>query len=173
MRSARPGLDGIVDEALALLDEMGLPDLSMRRLAGRLGVQPSALYWHVDSKQAMLAALADRILDEAPPAEGVAATARALRGAILAHRDGAEVVLSSAALALGGDAARERLAAAFRAEGRDERAATVTLQFLLGHASLVQQRMQAAELGIYEADPAAVAAETLAEFDAGIARLIA
>ncbi|MBB1019452.1 TetR family transcriptional regulator, partial [Dietzia sp. DQ11-71] len=37
----------VVDTALELLRESGLPGMSMRTLATRLGVQPSALYWHV------------------------------------------------------------------------------------------------------------------------------
>lgn len=167
--------EGIVDVALRLLDAYGLPDLTMRRLASELGVQPSALYWHVESKQALLASLADRIVAEASPAADVVGTARALRSALLAHRDGAEVVLSSAALSLGALAAHDTLRAAF---GRDrsadpDRAARVLLPFVLGHASLVQQRIQAAEFGAVEADPKAVADETAADFDAGVAAILA
>lgn len=77
--------EGIVDVALRLLDAYGLPDLTMRRLASELGVQPSALYWHVESKQALLASLADRIVAEASPAADVVGTARALRSALLAQ----------------------------------------------------------------------------------------
>lgn len=67
--------DDVVAAALGLLDRVGLPDLTMRRLAATLGVQPSALYRHFASKQALLAALADRITaegedgDEDPSAE--------------------------------------------------------------------------------------------------------
>jgi AcrR family transcriptional regulator len=37
----------IVDAAMDILRNYGLGDLSMRRLARDLGVQPGALYWHV------------------------------------------------------------------------------------------------------------------------------
>lgn len=182
MRRSGHDLSGLVDTAMRLLDELGLPDLSMRRLAGALGVQPSALYWHVADKQTLLAAVADRIVAEAaatdPAPRGaeersVIDTATALRAALLAHRDGAEVVLSSAALALDSGAAQEMLRAAFTAGGAQdaERAAAITWQFTLGHASLVQQRMQAAQLGAYSDSPDEIDRTTLADFVAGIAAL--
>ncbi|MER7797814.1 TetR family transcriptional regulator [Microbacterium sp. NPDC096154] len=173
--------DGIVDAALTLLSEVGLPDLSMRRLAGALGVQPSALYWHFDNKQSLLAAVADRIVAAARPvarassgADEVATVALSLREALLAHRDGAEVVLSTHALGLGSDAAHQRLVTALSPtpDARTRTAATVLLQFIFGHASLVQQRIQAARYGAYAGDEAEVAAETAADFTAGIRMIL-
>ncbi|GGD41102.1 TetR family transcriptional regulator [Microbacterium faecale] len=173
MRGTGHDLEGIVDAALELLDAFGLPDLSMRRLATHLGVQPSALYWHVENKQSLLAAVADRIVSEAAPATGVRETARALRDALLNRRDGAEVVVSTAALSLGSDALEARIRSAYEAAGSADpaRDATVLAQFVLGHTYLVQQRMQAAAIGAYDADPADVAAATRADFEAGIDRL--
>jgi TetR/AcrR family tetracycline transcriptional repressor len=55
----------VVDEALRLLDGEGLDALSLRTLAGRLGVQAPTLYWHIGSKAELLDALADAIMDEA------------------------------------------------------------------------------------------------------------
>ena len=49
----------VVDEALELLDDEGLDALSLRALAGRLGVQAPTLYWHIGSKAELLDALAD------------------------------------------------------------------------------------------------------------------
>lgn len=173
MRGHGHDLTSIVDTALALLDEYGLPDLTMRRLATALGVQPSALYWHVDNKQSLLAALADRIVTEATPADSVRAEAWALRDALLRHRDGAEVVVSTAALSLGTHAMHNRLRDAYAAEDSADptRDARVLMQFILGHASLVQQRMQAAVIGAVDADPGQIAASTRADFDAGVAAL--
>lgn len=150
--------------ALNILDDSGLPELTMRRLAAALEVQASALYWHFTNKQTLLAELADRIVGRASelgpaasadPASGihpVLAEARALRDALLSYRDGAELVSSSLALGLGGFAARERLAAAILASGTDPadagRAARALLHFVLGQVSVEQQRLQYDSLGV-------------------------
>ena len=52
----------VVDAAWHILQTYGLGDLSMRRLARGLGVQPGALYWHVANKQELLAVLAQRMV---------------------------------------------------------------------------------------------------------------
>lgn len=175
MRGTGHSLESIVDASLTLLDEVGLPDLSMRRVAGTLGVQPSALYWHVENKQTLLAALADRIVGEASPGTTVESTALALRTALLAHRDGAEIVVSTAALGLGSATLEQRIRDAYAAQGAADpaRDASVLAQFLMGHCYLVQQRMQAAAIGAYDATPEQVAAATEADFAAGLAALTA
>ena len=53
----------VVDAATTLLDNYGIADLTMRRLARELSVSPGALYWHFANKQELLGAVADRILD--------------------------------------------------------------------------------------------------------------
>ncbi|WP_314424973.1 TetR family transcriptional regulator [uncultured Microbacterium sp.] len=142
--------DGVARAALALLDEVGLADLSMRRIAGALDVQPSALYWHFSSKQELLAELADRITDTIPRDDAdVLTTARRIRDALFTYRDGAELVLSTYALRLGSSSAQIALEAALarhgRSDARDRGAAL--LHFVLGHATLVQQRMHAESHG--------------------------
>ncbi|MGZ8713533.1 MAG: helix-turn-helix domain-containing protein, partial [Mycobacterium sp.] len=52
----------VVEAAAALLDEYGIADLTMRRLARELSVSPGALYWHFANKQELLGAISDRIL---------------------------------------------------------------------------------------------------------------
>lgn len=70
----------IVDAALALAEENGLPAVSIRRLASRLGVTPMAIYWHFPNKDALLDAMASRILDSVPlPLDPSAAWALRLR----------------------------------------------------------------------------------------------
>ena len=54
----------VVDAAVGILQDFGMGDLSMRRVAAVLGVQASALYWHVPDKQSLLARVADRIVAE-------------------------------------------------------------------------------------------------------------
>jgi TetR/AcrR family transcriptional regulator, tetracycline repressor protein len=51
----------IIKEALALLDEHGPGALSMRRLADRLGVAPTALYTHVRGKADLIHGLIDQV----------------------------------------------------------------------------------------------------------------
>ncbi|MFF3766436.1 TetR/AcrR family transcriptional regulator C-terminal domain-containing protein [Streptomyces sp. NPDC001922] len=54
----------IVDAALALCDEHGAEALTVRKLAARLGVDPSALYRHVADKDELHLLLADRLFAE-------------------------------------------------------------------------------------------------------------
>ena len=58
--------EDVVDAAVGILQDFGMGDLSMRRVAAVLGVQASALYWHVPDKQTLLARVADRIVADPP-----------------------------------------------------------------------------------------------------------
>jgi TetR/AcrR family tetracycline transcriptional repressor len=62
----RPQLtrERVVDEALAIIAHNGANALTMRRLAGRLGVVPGALYHHVRNKQQLQDLLLDNVLAE-------------------------------------------------------------------------------------------------------------
>ncbi|WP_392543613.1 DUF429 domain-containing protein [Oryzobacter telluris] len=67
MPADRPALsrERVVDEAVALADEQGLPALSMRALAGRLTVEAMSLYHHVPGgKDALLDAMVDAVFAE-------------------------------------------------------------------------------------------------------------
>jgi len=93
--------DKILDAALTLLNEVGLDQLSTRRLAERLGVQQPALYWHFKSKSALLDAINEEMLrrhhTHRLPLPGESwdqfalANARSFRAAMLAVRDGARI----------------------------------------------------------------------------------
>ena len=90
----------VVTGALTLLDTDGLDGLTMRKLGALLGVRAGGIYWHFTNKDALLAAMADRIVGEivaTPLTPGrwdaqLAEIAYRLRRALLAHRDGARVV---------------------------------------------------------------------------------
>ncbi|GAA3948674.1 TetR family transcriptional regulator [Microbacterium soli] len=169
MPPERHDRDSVVRTALHLLDEVGLPDLSMRRLAAELDVQPSALYWHFSSKQELLASVADRILSPVPePAPGIPlpAVAGAIRDALLSYRDGAEVVLSTYALRLGAHRAQDALLAALPQDDRS--AADALFEFILGHTMLLQQRMHAQSIGAVTADAADPTEHSDRVFDAGV-----
>ena len=158
--------EDVVGTALRILDEFGLADLSMRRLAGVLEVQPSALYWHVPNKQTLLALVSDQIIERAAfvdPADFTKdgnldwkrltlAEAIAVRDALLAFRDGAEVVSSTLALGLGADGALARIRAGIDEAGFEPEVARVAadsiLFLVLGQVWHEQQRMQADSLGV-------------------------
>ena len=52
----------LVAAALAYIDEEGLGAFSMRNLAKRLGTAPNALYWHIDSREALFAEVSNAVL---------------------------------------------------------------------------------------------------------------
>ena len=160
-----------------LLENHGLAELTMRKLALELGVQPSALYWHVPNKQQLLAELADRIVARArvvAPKDdwrsGVLAVASALREALLSCRDGAELVSSSLALGLGGTLAHARLSDAIVRGGIARELADATAVILvhqiLGQVWHEQQRSNAQRLGV--AVPESTAAARGSDVDLGV-----
>ncbi len=90
----------VVEGALELLDAEGLDGLTMRKLGAALNVRGGALYRHFPSKEALLDAMADRLLagvgaplpPDLPWLEQCRELAERLRAALLARRDGARVV---------------------------------------------------------------------------------
>ncbi|MEJ7635420.1 TetR/AcrR family transcriptional regulator C-terminal domain-containing protein [Aeromicrobium sp.] len=172
----------IVGRAVDILDMYGLPDMSMRRIASELGLQPSALYHHFASKQALLAAVADEILARgirpAPAAERwdeqVVAVSHELRDSMLAYRDGAELVATVHAFGLGAAALEGRLAAAISSGGFDDEfagaAATTILYFLFGHVSDEQTHLQANSVGAIDAEPLGRAGSE--SFDLGLGLIL-
>ncbi|WP_329221241.1 TetR/AcrR family transcriptional regulator C-terminal domain-containing protein [Streptomyces sp. NBC_01485] len=56
----------IIEAAIALLDEEGMERLTMRRLAERLGVGATTLYWHIDTKDDVVDLATDAIFAGAP-----------------------------------------------------------------------------------------------------------
>lgn len=172
-RTGRHRRADVLAAAVDLLDRFGLADLTMRRLATSLQIQPSALYWHFESKQALLAAVSDWITRDRPERAQVLAgfgfaandapdqarwgdllraEAVWLRQALLAHRDGAEVVASTLALGLGDAVPTRHLHEAVVAAGCDDdtaaAAAQAVLHFILGSVQHEQQRNQAEQLGV-------------------------
>lgn len=54
----------IVTAAIELLDTEGLEGLNMRALGSRLGSAPTAVYWHVGSKDNLIGLAGDRVWNE-------------------------------------------------------------------------------------------------------------
>ncbi len=138
----------VVEAAAALLDEYGIADLTMRRLARELSVSPGALYWHFANKQELLGAISDRILDGVPSARGVVDVCNRLRDALLSHTDGAELV--SASFAAGQSSAMKQILAVLTAAVSDagvdsahaELAARTVVYYVLGFTVDEQSRLQ-------------------------------
>ncbi|MEX0426511.1 TetR/AcrR family transcriptional regulator C-terminal domain-containing protein [Nocardioides sp. DS6] len=158
--------EDVVQRAIDVLDRYGLADLSMRRLGQELGVQPSALYHHFANKQMLLAALSDEILRRgARPVAAVAWDERltrvctALRDAMLAYRDGAELVGTVMAFGLGTVQPYDDLATALADSGLPgdlvPTAARTLLHFVLGHTLDEQTHLQAGSAGAIGDEPRA------------------
>ena len=60
--------ESILDAAIEILRERGLDAVSMRSVAGRLGVSPVPLYSRIGNKDALLDAVAERLLHDLAPA---------------------------------------------------------------------------------------------------------
>lgn len=93
----------IAQAGLRLLNDVGLDGLTMRLVAKDLGVQASALYWHVKGKQELLDEMATAMVLHGYeslelPGRGVSwddwvvDTSFQLRRAMLAYRDGGKVL---------------------------------------------------------------------------------
>lgn len=170
----------VVARALDVLDRFGLADLSMRRLAAELSVQPSALYHHVPDKQTLLALVADELLargarpgpgDDAPWDAQVLATCAGLREAVLAYRDGAELVATVWAFGLGARAPYDALETALLGAGLEPAlvptAARTLLHFTYGHTLEEQTHLQAGSAGAILDAPREVS-----DFAAGLALVV-
>jgi AcrR family transcriptional regulator len=82
----------VLKAALAMVDREGLDSLSMRKVAGKLGVEAMSLYNHVASKEDLVEALVALVIDEieVPPAgtpwrDAMRARALSTRAVFLRH----------------------------------------------------------------------------------------
>lgn len=135
--------DTVADAAMRILADFGLGDLTMRRLARELGVQPSALYWHVADKQSLFVLLAERMAAEADAhraQRGGAASELSLiddlaayRQILLRYRESADIVLL--AYAHSGATVLPRVLAQMAPECRE-----VVTPFVLGCIAVQQTR---------------------------------
>ncbi|MFC8797580.1 TetR/AcrR family transcriptional regulator [Promicromonospora sp. NPDC057138] len=160
----RHSRDDVSEMALRLLDEYGLPDLTMRNIATALDVRASALYWHFPNKQTLLAAVSARILrpmedvrvEELTVSEAVRQLGARLRECLLAYRDAAELVSSSLALGLVDSPIWPQLIVVTRRDGVPDAlsrvAAEAVMHFVVGYTFHEQQRLSADAFGLLAAD---------------------
>lgn len=96
----------VLTAAFDVLAEGGLPAVSIRAVAGRLAISPNSVYTYVDSKAALVQAMAEELLAELLPRRGGRAgdgrrRLVALAGRIREHllgRPGATAVIMAAPL---------------------------------------------------------------------------
>jgi AcrR family transcriptional regulator len=117
-------------------------------VAGALDVQPSALYHHVANKQTLLGLMADRIVAGVGVDADLTSTCHRLRDAMLAIRDGAEVVATASAFRLGLSELESDLA-----KQSSPDVARTLLIYVVGHTQATQLHRQASALGAIEQDP--------------------
>jgi TetR/AcrR family transcriptional regulator, tetracycline repressor protein len=142
----------IVEVALGLLEADGPDALTMRGLAAKLGVAPTAIYWHVGDKQALLDAVVDHITADVgqveaegqAPVERIVSTARSLRRNLLERPYLIAVVHEQGRTAAIFRPARAVLARELQACGLDDRRATLATEAVLHHvigSVLVEQQV--------------------------------
>jgi TetR/AcrR family transcriptional regulator, tetracycline repressor protein len=96
----------VIEAGLNLLNEVGLEQLTLRRLAKSLKIQAPTLYWHFKSKEELIDAMATLVLAKGAPGLvpkksasdwkiWVNAFGMGLRQTLLKYRDGARVVAGS------------------------------------------------------------------------------
>ncbi|MFA4082001.1 TetR/AcrR family transcriptional regulator C-terminal domain-containing protein [Mycobacteroides salmoniphilum] len=190
-RAAPLNRHDLVRRATAILDDYGIADLTMRRLARELDIAPSALYWHFANKQQLLGAVSDHVLAplaetdcrDVPWQQRVDFLCSALRDALLSHKDGAELV--SASFASGQTShmitVLDRLAEAAVTSGLGAvpaaLAARSIVYYVLGYVADEQSRLQWDSAGALEegqsllADGAALTDPT-AQFGFGVRLLV-
>ncbi len=137
----------ILRAAVQLVDEHGLPALSMRRLGVALGVEAMSLYRHVANKADLLDGVHEAILGEMklPPQRGgwmtrARALALAFHEVLAAHPNALPVFATRPAVTPASLAYVERGLAILGESGLPEREVVAAFQaivaFVIGHTSL-------------------------------------
>lgn len=166
--------DRIVDAGMAVFAEVGYQNLSMRQVADRLDAHAGSLYYHVRSKDELLALMADRVCRRAhdtgtealaalPPdatwQDRIEAQATALRLSIKQHAGGAQLLAESPGmLSTGALSLMERLLRTLLDAGLPAGHCGIAADTLLSHVTgfVLQEQNQ-------PATPPTVTAELYAE----------
>lgn len=138
----------IVAAAVELIDADGVAELTMRRLAARLGCSPMALYRHVATKQDLIRAIGQHYLADLelpdtagmPWRDAIVAVSAAAHHAFLAHAPLVEIVAVQHVDALPIFRANEAILSALRSAGLEDREAVRALSVITSYAVGATQR---------------------------------
>jgi TetR/AcrR family transcriptional regulator, tetracycline repressor protein len=136
--------DLVTRTALNLLNEIGLEQLTLRRLGTALNVQPATIYWHFKSKESLLDEMATAVLTEGAsnllPRKTSAdwqvwasCYGAGLRRTLLGYRDGARMVSGTWLTNTEPLKTTERIAATMISSGFSLRAAIVLLSTIYNY----------------------------------------
>lgn len=153
--------DAIVQAAVEVIDAEGIEAVSLRSVARRLGVDAKALYNHIESKEALLDAVAGQVLSRmvVPALAGdlrtdLMAIAHAFRiAALSSHREAAVLVLSRPVESLENLAPLEVTLAAFMGAGAEPEWAVHAVRTTLAYMTGTLLREASAGLTLGADDP--------------------
>src|SRR5207302_4646077 len=139
----------IVAAARALIEAGGVEALSMRKLAAEVGVAPTAIYWHVGSREDLLNAVLAAMVADLPPIVGrgtsararLASVARSIRDQVRATTPTQQLAAElgrTAELSFPGQVALTREMQAAGVEGSDAAQAVRDVLFLVGGFILLE-----------------------------------
>jgi TetR/AcrR family tetracycline transcriptional repressor len=129
----------VLDTALQIVETEGIERLTIRGLAGKLGVAPTAIYWHVGGKQALLDGVAGRVIDQLAgvtvrgrdPVARIVSIASSLRTTLLERADLVALVHRQGRTAALFQPARRLLVNEFTVAGVNGAAAALAVQAVL------------------------------------------
>lgn len=129
---------------LKLLNEIGLEQLTLRRLGAELNVQAATIYWHFKSKEELLDEMATMVLTEGADKllprrnssrwnDWAVAFGEGLRKTLLAYRDGARMVSGTRLTTTAPLKTTEKIGAQMVAAGFSLRASVVLLSTIYNY----------------------------------------
>ncbi|MBV9042440.1 MAG: TetR family transcriptional regulator [Acidimicrobiia bacterium] len=139
----------IVAAARELIAAGGVDALSMRKLAAEVGVAPTAIYWHIGSREDLLNAVLDAMIGDLPPiaARGssprarLVSVARSIRDQVRGTTDAQQLAAElgrTAELSFPGQVALTREMQAAGVTGSDAAQAVRAVLFLVGGFILLE-----------------------------------
>lgn len=139
----------IVAAARELIGAGGVDALSMRKLAAEVGVAPTAIYWHIGSREDLLNAVLDAMIADLPaiaargssPRARLVSVARSIRDQVRATTDAQQLAAElgrTAELSFPGQVALTREMQAAGVTGSDAAQAVRAVLFLVGGFILLE-----------------------------------